>query len=485
MDVHIVSVSVDASSSVNSRLCATALWDYVPIEDNELEFKAGDIIDVLALCNEDWYQGQLGESIGYFPANRVKLIKGAEETSQTEVTHQNTDPIQNGYPLNETVSSDMVSSSQQRTLSVITDEANTSNQDFNEKSSPTLEIIPNYISSEDIDVDQPILNSPLQINIIEPTPTNNDIIVANLISVRSLNNVDPFAGELDDLSSYYFVANSEIQPEDVKGLNIYTKSNNQDLNITSNNKIPNKLEDFVEITSVDVKSEQELLIVNSDTPPCNLKLNATSEISPTIDQIITDSSCVQPIVDDQIVPSQEKDWIEVTNEEGQTYFWNIVTQETSWTHPDQNALKNSDSADSTPLQTIYNDEEEVVETETAAKISNASAASLLSQNELKSSTLSVETKSAVADFDPVTCQIYFKYLKKLYKFQQSIDLVPSELIRREGYLSVKGKKQNSNSGASGTWKSYWAVVCVGFLIFYKEQSSKLKVNHKKYFNLGV
>ncbi|KAJ3414186.1 hypothetical protein HDV05_006891 [Chytridiales sp. JEL 0842] len=55
-----------------------ALWDYSAIEDNEISFHAGDIIEVLDLCNNDWYEGRLGDVSGYFPANRIELLPESE-----------------------------------------------------------------------------------------------------------------------------------------------------------------------------------------------------------------------------------------------------------------------------------------------------------------------------------------------------------------------------------------------------------------------
>ncbi|KAI9092694.1 hypothetical protein DFS34DRAFT_285915 [Phlyctochytrium arcticum] len=54
---------------------ARALWDYHAIEGNELSFKAGAIISIIELCNDDWYEGQVGDKCGFFPANRVELLK--------------------------------------------------------------------------------------------------------------------------------------------------------------------------------------------------------------------------------------------------------------------------------------------------------------------------------------------------------------------------------------------------------------------------
>ncbi|KAI8920164.1 SH3 domain-containing protein [Powellomyces hirtus] len=65
-------------------LYARAIWDYIAIEDNELSFVVGDIIEVLDRCNTDWYEGRLANEgsrdgnsqfVGYFPATRVWIIE--------------------------------------------------------------------------------------------------------------------------------------------------------------------------------------------------------------------------------------------------------------------------------------------------------------------------------------------------------------------------------------------------------------------------
>ncbi|CAL1538277.1 unnamed protein product [Lymnaea stagnalis] len=52
-----------------------ALYDYVKSEDDELEFKAGDVFTQIALEDEmGWCRGKKGEKIGFYPKNYVERI---------------------------------------------------------------------------------------------------------------------------------------------------------------------------------------------------------------------------------------------------------------------------------------------------------------------------------------------------------------------------------------------------------------------------
>lgn len=52
---------------------AEALWDHVTMDPEELSFKAGDIITVISMTNIDWWFGQVGELVGWFPAPFVRV----------------------------------------------------------------------------------------------------------------------------------------------------------------------------------------------------------------------------------------------------------------------------------------------------------------------------------------------------------------------------------------------------------------------------
>jgi len=54
---------------------AVAVWDHVTIDHDELEFEAGDSIEVLKMADKHWWRGRLPASShsGWFPAAFVKV----------------------------------------------------------------------------------------------------------------------------------------------------------------------------------------------------------------------------------------------------------------------------------------------------------------------------------------------------------------------------------------------------------------------------
>ena len=54
---------------------AEALWDHVTMDPEELSFQAGDIITVLTMTSCDWWFGQVGDQVGWFPAPFVRVSK--------------------------------------------------------------------------------------------------------------------------------------------------------------------------------------------------------------------------------------------------------------------------------------------------------------------------------------------------------------------------------------------------------------------------
>ncbi|KAI9323396.1 hypothetical protein BX666DRAFT_54806 [Dichotomocladium elegans] len=60
-----------------------AVWDYAAEGEFELSFKQGDRIKLLEKHNDDWWEGELNDEIGFFPANRIRL-ETEQEAQQYE-----------------------------------------------------------------------------------------------------------------------------------------------------------------------------------------------------------------------------------------------------------------------------------------------------------------------------------------------------------------------------------------------------------------
>ena len=93
MELEISKLLRNRSKSVHSSepLFAQALCDSVAQLDEELGFKAGDIITVTEVIDEDWYQGEVSGKSGMFLASCVQLLNEADnENDNTETqTHYN------------------------------------------------------------------------------------------------------------------------------------------------------------------------------------------------------------------------------------------------------------------------------------------------------------------------------------------------------------------------------------------------------------
>ncbi|XP_069747520.1 uncharacterized protein [Narcine bancroftii] len=60
-------------------VCAEALWDHVTMDDQELGFKAGAVIQVLDASNKEWWWGMIDDKEAWFPASFVRLRVNQED----------------------------------------------------------------------------------------------------------------------------------------------------------------------------------------------------------------------------------------------------------------------------------------------------------------------------------------------------------------------------------------------------------------------
>ena len=56
---------------VNTSLLVQALYDFIPQEHGELEFRRGDVITVTDRSDQHWWTGEAGNRRGLFPATYV------------------------------------------------------------------------------------------------------------------------------------------------------------------------------------------------------------------------------------------------------------------------------------------------------------------------------------------------------------------------------------------------------------------------------
>ncbi|TNM96456.1 hypothetical protein fugu_016117 [Takifugu bimaculatus] len=64
---------------IRKRRCKAA-FSYLPQHEDELELKAGDVIEILAEVEEGWWEGLLNGKTGMFPSNFTKEIVTESDT---------------------------------------------------------------------------------------------------------------------------------------------------------------------------------------------------------------------------------------------------------------------------------------------------------------------------------------------------------------------------------------------------------------------
>ncbi|KAI4894137.1 hypothetical protein NFI96_011321, partial [Prochilodus magdalenae] len=64
---------------------AEALWDHVTMGEQELAFKAGDVIRVLDAQEKDWWWGMVGEREAWFPSSFVRVRVNQEDSGSESV----------------------------------------------------------------------------------------------------------------------------------------------------------------------------------------------------------------------------------------------------------------------------------------------------------------------------------------------------------------------------------------------------------------
>lgn len=68
------SVSPAAVSPTGKATCK-ALFDFEAQNPGELDFKEGQIIDLISQVDENWYEGSVNGKSGFFPISYVNVIQ--------------------------------------------------------------------------------------------------------------------------------------------------------------------------------------------------------------------------------------------------------------------------------------------------------------------------------------------------------------------------------------------------------------------------
>ncbi|XP_062567864.1 uncharacterized protein LOC134230096 isoform X2 [Saccostrea cucullata] len=80
---------------------AEALWDHITMDQEELGFRAGDVIEVADMSDKDWWWGAIDDREGWFPATFVRL-RVNQEPSDLSLTTE--DILEHSSPANRRIS---------------------------------------------------------------------------------------------------------------------------------------------------------------------------------------------------------------------------------------------------------------------------------------------------------------------------------------------------------------------------------------------
>lgn len=85
-------------TETKKRLCK-ALFEYVPQNEDELELKMGDVVEITEEVEEGWWSGMLNGKFGLFPSNFVKEMEESDEadadSANTELDSSSKDGLSN------------------------------------------------------------------------------------------------------------------------------------------------------------------------------------------------------------------------------------------------------------------------------------------------------------------------------------------------------------------------------------------------------
>lgn len=62
----------NSENCTNKSQCK-ALYDFEAQNPGELEFKEGQIIELISQIDENWYEGKINGKIGFFPISYVQV----------------------------------------------------------------------------------------------------------------------------------------------------------------------------------------------------------------------------------------------------------------------------------------------------------------------------------------------------------------------------------------------------------------------------
>ncbi|KAJ3076528.1 Rho GTPase-activating protein 15 [Podochytrium sp. JEL0797] len=399
---------------------ARALWAYTAIEDNELSFEQGDIIEIVELCNSDWYEGKLNGTQAYFPANRVVLLK--ETTAVMPETL-----VLESSPIVATQTS-----------------IHTSTPNLPSRPSSTLPTTP-----------APTLATPPP----PRDPFSDDL--ADAISPPRIRGLTAASGDVKSSETVEYDDDAQI---DALGDDLETVGLNAAPAATVEGE---DKEEEEELESPTLQGGLEDIDVASvSTPPIAAVTTDTTE--PAAGQMLGHGSDIA-----SIVSLNGSTWKPMRDTSGQIYYWNPTTNHTSWDPPTARDLQSTPNLATNHY--LSSPTRDGAGSSFPADDASSRAASLMgSENDIHglletTAAPPLPHRSHPAGSPSATSVDSSTPDLDLSRFEH----IPQDLIRREGSLKYKLSTTHGAGGGAkhrlqSSWKGCLVVMCVGVAFLFKE-----------------
>ncbi|KAI8843180.1 hypothetical protein BJ741DRAFT_660220 [Chytriomyces cf. hyalinus JEL632] len=469
-------------------ITATALWDYTAIEDNELSFAAGDVIQVTELCNDDWFEGSIGGRVGFFPANRVRIESDTVAATEPEVdstraslvsSSSNRNSIVNGSrrqapippPSRRSIVATAEEASKRASIIALDAALATAAAGISPTSRPASSLIDPKLETHLTAAPNTTTEKPAN---VPSSPYEN---------ATKGSDSDPFVDDDDDGSSQV-VNISSIPPAappaavvPVVALQAQASRQLTDSNETPQMDDENDDEDSEQapLTAVRVSNGgddglQSVRAERGSSAAASYSTSLKNEHAHTFADVSESQASLSSVGGSH--------WKPMKDDHGQTYFWNEHTGETAWDPPAgailsakpkgsntssrENILRSGGAASSTPVlsqQGGQSSERELMQ----SSVSSGALLNLSTPIEVSMDAYSLELKESM----------------DIVRFES----IPADLIRKEGAIKRKvsddapaanSTTTGSNVSKSGgllsgsSWKSFVGVVCVGVLFLFKD-----------------
>ncbi|KAJ3243181.1 hypothetical protein HDU77_010515, partial [Chytriomyces hyalinus] len=465
-------------------ITATALWDYSAIEDNELSFTAGDVIQVTELCNDDWFEGSIGGRIDTV-ATEPEVVDSTRASVVSSSSNRNS--IVNGSrrqaPIPPPSRRSIVATAEEasKRASIIALDA-------------ALATAAAGISTTSSRPASSLVDPKLETHLTAPTTEKSTTTVPSSAyenATTTTGDSDPFVDDDDDGSSQVVNISSippaappvAATPAAVVPVVLLQAQVTRQLS-DSNNETP-QMDDENDDEDSDQAPLTAVRVSNGEDDGLqSVRAERGSSAAASYSISLKNEHAVPDVSESQasLTSVGGSHWKPMKDDHGQTYFWNEHTGETAWDPPAGAAILLSK-----PKGSNTSSRENILRSggggaSNSTPMLSQQGGGQSSERELMQSSVSSGALLNMSTPIEVSMDAYSLELKESMDIVR-FESIPADLIRKEGAIKRKvsddapaanSTTTGSNVSKSGgllsgsSWKSFVGVVCVGVLFLFKD-----------------